>query len=264
MKKKPFLMTKIIIVILAVVLLSSCSPAAQSATAVSAGETITGSPSGTATMLSSPTAGPSPTATVYYTPTPDLRLKPEQWQQWPIIPEISQHAIQIYEQGLAMGNDPHAFSKVGDCQNIPESFLGIYDKPGTYDLTDQFQYLQDTIDYFSGSFIRESQAVRGGFTAPSVLLPLWADPVACNAGETPLECEIRIHNPSIVIISMEFWFKGRTPETYANYMRQIIDYAISKGVLPILATKADNVEGDNSINLTVADACLSAVMAVCC
>jgi hypothetical protein len=35
-------------------------------------------------------------------------------------------------------------------------------------------------------------------------------------------------------------------------MRQIIDYAISRGILPILSTKADNVEGDQSINLATA------------
>ena len=253
LKNNNFQIEKIITFLLAAAfLLAGCAPTLQSTPVDGMEQMVSGNPSTTTTIDASLTAGPSPTATTYYTPTPDLRLKPEQWQQWPVIPEISPHAIQIYEQGLSMGNEPKAFSKVGDCQNIPESFLGIYDKPGLYDLTDQFQYLQNTIDYFSGSFIRESQAVRGGFTAPSVLLPLWADPVACNAGETPLECEIRIHKPSIVIISMEFWFKGRTPDSYAAYMRQIIDYVISKGVLPILATKADNVEGDNSINLTVA------------
>ncbi|MFC2064839.1 hypothetical protein ACFLXB_07065 [Chloroflexota bacterium] len=253
MKKNKRQFQKILIILLtACFVLAGCAPAAQSTPVVDQQPTNITSPSETPTNVASHTPGPSPTATTYYTPTPDLRLKPEQWQQWPVIPEISPNAIQIYERGLGLGNDPHAFSKVGDCQNIPESFLGIYDRSGAYDLTDQFQYLQDSIDFFAGSFSRESQAVRGGFTAPSVLLPLWADPVACNSGETPLECEIRIHNPSILILSMEFWFQGRTPESYAGYMRQIIDYTLSKGVLPVLATKADNVEGDHSINLTIA------------
>jgi hypothetical protein len=198
---------------------------------------------------SSPQFTSSPTPD--YSPTPDIRLRPEQWQDWPIVPEISPRAVQIYEQGLMLGNDPHAFSKVGDCQSITEAFLGIYDKPGQYSLA-QYEYLQESIDYFAGSFGRESQSVRGGFNAASVLLPLWADPTACNSGETPLECEIRIHKPSIILISLEVWYEGRTPETFAGYLRKIIDYSISKGVLPVLATKADNVEGDNSMNLTVA------------
>jgi hypothetical protein len=234
------------------IFLAGCSPAndfSPSAT-TQVGQTDIPNYPGSTQAISSPT--PSSTPNPNYSPTPDVRLKPEQWMDWPIVPAISPRAAQIYKQGLAMGNDPHAFSKVGDCQSITEAFLGIYDKPGQYSLGDQYQYLQETIDYYKGSFGRESQAVRGGFNAAAVLLPLWADPNACNSGETPLECEIRIHRPSIVIISLEVWFKGRTPDTYAGYMRQIIEYAISKGVLPVLATKADNVEGDNSINLTIA------------
>jgi hypothetical protein len=245
-------MKKSILIILTIVLLlAGCAP-------IEASTPTSISQSGQSTLTS--TFDPAlPTSTLQFTssptpdhsPTPDLRLKPEQWQDWPIVPEISPRAVQIYEQGLAMGNDPHAFSKVGDCQSIPEAFLGIYDKPGQFSL-EQYEYLQETIDHFKGSFGRESQSVRGGFNAAAVLLPLWADPTACNSGETPLECEVRSHDPSIIIISLEVWYKGRTPETYAAYLRQIIDYSISKGVLPVLATKADNVEGDNSMNLTVA------------
>ncbi|OGN72227.1 MAG: hypothetical protein A2X25_00770 [Chloroflexi bacterium GWB2_49_20] len=246
-------LTKILHLLLtSVILLSGCAPTAglTPTSTVPAGQTsLTSTPDPTQPR---PTPEFTSSPTPDYSPTPDLRLKPEQWQDWPIIPEISPRAIQIYEQGLALGNDLHAFSKVGDCQSIPEAFLGIYDKPGQYDLTDQYQYLQETIDYYAGSFGRESQSVRGGFNAASVLLPLWADPNACSSGETPLECEIRLHKPSMVIVSLEVWYEGRSPETYAGYTRQIIEYAISRGVLPILVTKADNMEGDNSINLTVA------------
>ena len=50
-----------------------------------------------------------------------------------------------------------------------------------------------------------SEAVRTGFNVASVLTPLFANPENCQPGETPLVCEIRIWNPSIVIISMETW-----------------------------------------------------------
>jgi len=235
----------------AALFLAGCAPKVEPtpASVSQTGQSTPTSTSDPALPTSSPQFTSSPTPD--YSPTPDLRLRPEQWKDWPIVPEISPRAAQIYEQGLAMGNDPHAFSKVGDCQSITEAFLGIYDKPGQYSL-DQYEYLQESIDYYKGSFGRESQSVRGGFNAAAVLLPLWADPTACNSGETPLECEVRSHDPSIIIISLEVWYKGRSPETYAAYLRQIIDYSISKGVLPVLATKADNVEGDNSMNLTVA------------
>ncbi len=180
------------------------------------------------------------------------RLAPELWQKWPVVPTATTRSREIYRLGLAMGNDPHHFSKVGDCQNVPAAFLGFYDKPGAYELPTGYQSLQETIDWFAGSFNRASQAVRGGFNVASVLSSMWADPQACKAGETPLDCEFRLYKPSIVLISMETGFEGRTAAVYEKYMRQIIEYAIAHGASPILATKADNFEGDDSINLTTA------------
>ncbi|HEX7598535.1 MAG TPA: hypothetical protein VF518_10000 [Polyangia bacterium] len=186
------------------------------------------------------------------TPTPDTRLPPEKWQEWPVVPAATGRSKQIYQQGLALGNDPHAFSKIGDCQSVTAAFFGIYEQPGAYQLPQAYQQLQNTIDWFKGSFGRDSQAVRGGFNVASVLSSLWADPKVCQAGETPLDCEFRLHKPSLVLISMETGFEGRTAAVYEKYMRRIIEYVIAHGASPILATKADNFEGDQSINLTTA------------
>ncbi|HEX7552876.1 MAG TPA: hypothetical protein VF378_04940, partial [Geothrix sp.] len=151
-----------------------------------------------------------------------------------------------------MGNDPHAFSKVADCQGIREVLLGAYDLVGYYHLSPENADLQQTIDWFAGSFNRNGQAVMGGFNARAVLQPQFADPAACLPGETPIACEYRVHRPSIVLISLEFGYDGRTTENYVQYMRTIIDFYIGKGVLPILATKADNFEGGDSLNLATA------------
>ena len=169
------------------------------------------------------------------------------WMKLPVIPAISEHALEIYARGIAAGHDPRAFSKVGDCQNVPSMFLSIFDHPGFYTLGEPYEYLQRTIEWFKGSFSRESQAVRRGFNAASVVSPLWADPEFCEQGETPLQCEIRLHNPSVAIVSLETWWAGK-PENYEKYVRQIIEGLIDQDVLPILATKADNLEGDHSIN----------------
>ncbi len=179
-------------------------------------------------------------------------LPPEQWQKWPVLPVVSDHALDIYRKGISEGHDAAHFSKVGDCQNIRQYFLGMFDSPGRFYLGDKYAYLQKTIDHFSGSWVRISESVRTGFNVASVLTPLYANPQNCKAGETPLDCEFRIWNPSIVIISMETWTAGRPVAMYDNYLRQIVEYAIAHNVLPILATKADNLEGDNSINLTIA------------
>jgi hypothetical protein len=194
------------------------------------------------------TAPAAPTAT----PIVETRLPPEQWREWPVVPELTGREVAIYQHGLSLGNDPTHFSKVGDCQAIKEVLLGIYDLPDRYTLTENQGYLQETIDHFTGSFNRDGQAVRGGYNTAAVLSPVWADPEACQPGESPIACEYRLHKPSFVIISLEVWWEGRTVDRYVEYMRQIIEFYIDNGVVPILSTKADNVEGDHRINLATA------------
>lgn len=212
----------------------------------------------TATSVPSPTVSAGTTAPrpVEASPTPEFveapRLPAEKWQQWPVIPSLTRRARDSYFKGLALGTDPHAFAKVGDCQCVNAAFFGIYDQPGVYAFPKGYEHLQETIDWFAGYFNRESAAVRGGFNVASVFVPLQADPKVCRSGETPLACEFRAVRPSIVLISMETGFEGRTAAVYEKYMRQIIEYALDQGALPILATKADNFEGDHSINLTTA------------
>ena len=169
-------------------------------------------------------------------PTEDTRLLPQDWQEWPVIPEVTNNARAIYTQGITMGNNPHAFSKVADCQNVSNAFLGFFDHPGKYDQIEGVEELQDTIDNFSGYFDRDGQATQYGFNAAAVLSPLWADTEVCLPDENPLECELRITRPTFVLISLEFWFEGRTPDVYERYMRQIIEYTIAQGAVPILAT----------------------------
>ncbi len=249
-------MKRIIPLLIILIVLSACAPAPTSAPGLTPNLTPDSIPFGdtgtpdTALPVSGATATVSVTSP-NVSPTPDLRLPPEKWQEWPVIPQVSARAREIYQNGLALGNDPHAFSKIGDCQSIPASFLGLYDTD-RYTFAPEFQFLQETVDFYAGSFNREGESVRGGFTAAAVLLPFRANPEVCQPGENPMACENRIHNPSVVFISLEVWFEGRMPDVYEKYLRQIIEFNIEQGALPILATKADNVEGDHSINATVA------------
>jgi len=190
--------------------------------------------------------GPSPT------PTADTRLLPKEWRTWPIVPALSPWLAEVYERGLTQGNDPTHFAKAGDCQNIPAAFLGFYDIPGRYRLDADETYLQETIDYYAGSWDRDGVALDGGFNFPAIFTPLRADPELCEQGEDPLACEIRTYKPAFIIISMEFVYEGRTSQNYEEYLRQAVDYALSKNVIPIVITKADNVEGNHSINLATA------------
>ena len=191
-------------------------------------------------------------ATEVSAPTPHPTLGPDEWMTLPVVPEVTDTAREIYARGQELGRDPTHFSKVGDCQTNTGFYLVDFDHEGWYGLG-EYAYLQDTIDYYQGSFSRTSLAMRDGYNVAAILTPLRADPKQCEKGENPIQCEFRLHNPSIAIISLETNFNDRPADDYGKYMRQIIEYSIEQGVVPILATKGDNVEGDNSINAEIAE-----------
>ena len=189
--------------------------------------------------------------TVTFTPKPPLAEGA--WMQMPAVPvEISDSMRLVYERGLEMGNDPQRFSVIGDCQNVSSYFLSMFDHTGEYSLGDEYAYLQPTIDYYQGSFSRKSLAVKGGFNVAAILSPLRADPKSCNKNESPLDCELRSWKPSIVFVSMETWWSEKPEEEYDKYMRRVIERILETGAVPIIATKADNLEGDHGINATIA------------
>jgi hypothetical protein len=183
-------------------------------------------------------------------PTPRPSPAPDEWKTWPVIPTLDQNAKDIYQRGQAVGRDPHRFSKVGDCQNITTYFLAYFEKPDLYRLG-EYKSLQSTIDWFMGSFSRESLAVKGGMNVAAVLSPLRANPDFCDKSESPLACEFRLNNPSFAIISMEEAWSGE-PEKYGKYMQQVIEYTLAQNILPVIATKADDLEGGDRINAILA------------
>lgn len=201
-------------------------------------------------ISASPTATPALTVE---TNTPKPPLEKDAWMQMPVVPTgVSDSMRDVYQRGLEMGNDPTHFSVIGDCQNVSSYFLSVYEKPDEYSLGTKYAYLQPTIDYYQGSFSRKSAAVKGGFNAAAVMSPLRADRKVCNANESPLDCELRLWKPSVVFVSMETWWSHKPEEEYEKYMRRVLDRIIEAGAVPIIATKADNLEGDNAINATIA------------
>jgi hypothetical protein len=159
----------------------------------------------------------------------------------------------LYQHGIGNGNNPRAFSKVGDCETVTKSFLGAFDleSPRWYRLG-PFIELQAVIAQFKGSFTRTSVASKTGFTSANMLSSLWAAPSQCQSGETPLDCEYRLHHPSLVIIMLGTNDVNLRRETFEANMRKIIQFWLDKDVVPVLATKADNLEGDGSINAIIA------------
>jgi hypothetical protein len=49
---------------------------------------------------------------------------------WPVVPEATDRVYEIYQRGIELGNDPHHFSKIEDCHNVKEAFMGLFYKPG--------------------------------------------------------------------------------------------------------------------------------------
>ena len=258
----------ILFVLIAAVLLAACSPAESLSedarqqtlsvmvSTMSSTETVDApQPAETLPVASptleqaaqvAPTETPLPTQTL--APTEDPRPDPHHWSSWPVVPWVSGTTKYIYQTGMSNGADPKMVSVIGDCQSEPNVFLGIYDGD-RYVLGEDYVYLEETIAHFNGSFSHHSLSVVDGLSAPSALSPMWADQDQCNPDENPVLCEMRVNRPAFVFINLgTVWKAGASAEKYKEYLRQIVEIVISYGGIPILSTKADNVEGDHSIN----------------
>ena len=212
-------------------------------------ETNTSTPLPDSTV-SSPTQTQVLGTTPTFSPSPSVTGEPADWKTLPVVPMVSEAMVEVFQRGLVRGHDPTRFSKIGDCQNIATYFLAAFDDPKEYRLGSEYAYLQSTIDHFSGSWSRQSLAVKSGMNVAAVQNPFWTltpRPNECNAGETPLACEIRVNNPSIVIISMEESWSGDIGR-YDSYMRNIVKYVLSQDVVPILATRAEEPNPKVTIN----------------
>ena len=199
---------------------------------------------------------PTNTGTVPASPLPEDTATPtkgaEDWKELPIVPEgVSAAMKEVYQRGLADGHYADRFSKFGDCLNNPTYFLSSFDN-GTYQLGEEYAHLQETIDHFAGSWSRTSIASKGGMNVAAVQTLYYTNPEHCSTSESPMVCEIRVNNPSIVLISYSEWWADKPTSGFEDRLRSVVDYVLSQDVVPILGTKADNFEGDDSINAAIA------------
>jgi hypothetical protein len=205
------------------------------------------------TLTPSPEFTPSPlpaTSRPILASTPQpARLDPNDWKSWPVIPaNVDPSLSRVHERGLSLGNDPRAFSIFGDCQTQPDEFFGVFETDPT-SLQGLSPRLRETVDYFDGSFTREASTSQDGTTPGALLWTQWhRGEYGCTFAETPVECELRVNRPSFAIIQVGTHFESRN----AEYLREIIGQLLDAGVVPILATKADNRELDERINRDMA------------
>jgi hypothetical protein len=154
----------------------------------------------------------------------------------PVMPDqVSDTVREIYEHGQELGNNSTVFSLVGDCNSDTRAFLFPLDFD-EYDLG-PYAELEPTVQYFSGSFSRDSIGGRFGYSALTVLDPWFADPNYCQRGESSVSCEYRASKPSVAIILFGANdVVGLTPQEYSDSMHQIVQETIDAGIIPVLHT----------------------------
>jgi len=208
---------------------------------------VTGTSSPSPTNTSQPVTIPVATEV----PTTTQPLSCDNWQSLPVIPVVSETTRQLYERGHTSGNDPQAFSKIGDGEISTAWFFTAFDLGEDYYDLGPYQNLLSVIEYFDGSFERIGMAARRGFNTNLILDSSASDMNLCESSESPLSCELRLHRPAFAILSLgtnQVWRR----DDFAAGMRQILDVLLSKNIVPILSTKGDNLESDHSINRTIA------------
>jgi hypothetical protein len=192
----------------------------------------------TATATAEPTLTPSSTPTV--TPIPVLVNGIPVDEIVIMDQEVRRQIRETFARGQELGRDAHVFSKIGDSVTLTPHFLTFFDS-GRYVLG-EYEYLQPAIDYFAGSFERYGVATRIGLHAWSLFDPLWADKDWCLPNEDMVACELRLNNPSVLLIRLGSNDAG-AEAAFNDNMRALVEYALENGIVPILGTKADRFEG---------------------
>ena len=238
-------------VFIILLLITACQPSpADTLPVESTQEEVVASPTATPEPIPSETVAP-PSPTPDYSPTPDTRLTSHYWREWPVVPTLSVYAQTILANLLQEGKlDPHTFSKVGDCQMTSDTFLGGY-ALGKYPIPDGHEA---TVEWFSISMTSESVTAEKGLGISSVLNPMFgfgAGYKQCKRNESPIDCELRTRKPAVVLIGMGTNWIPNAEVKFDQYLREVVDTIINTGALPILATKADNVEEDWMLNETI-------------
>ena len=165
-----------------------------------------------------------------------------------VLPDAVRRSIAgIYAKGQTLGRNQRAFSKVGDSTMVWPPFLAAFDDATAYKLG-AYGALQSTVTHFAGSFARSSLAVQKNLHSWGEFDAALADKAQCKSGEGPLACELRLSNASIAIIRLGV-NDAYVPDAFESSMRKIVDTCLANGVIPILGTKPDRLEGpDNTIN----------------
>lgn len=154
---------------------------------------------------------------------------------YPVIPLSFGQAAAIAARGRALGVDPGALSKVGDCLTDNPHFLSPFAQQAAN--FGAYPNLGAVVEVFRESLGATSHAALDGLVTSAVLDPTFANPFVCQPGETPLRCEYRIRRPSVAIIMFGAQDLLFTPaDVFNRNLRQIVHETIAAGAIPLLST----------------------------
>ncbi len=164
---------------------------------------------------------------------------PPRRMRLPGAPTVSRKVQQLYRDAVRAGRMPGMATVIGDCNSEHPVYFGRFGA-GAFDLA-PYPELQNAARAFAASFRRVSIATSGSFNAAMAFDPTWSDPRKCKADEGPLACELRLSNASVLLISLGTGDTFTWRDFERNY-KAMIDYALASKVVPILVTKADDLE----------------------
>lgn len=225
---------------------SAVSHTAVQTPADTAVATATATPTLPPTNTPLPSVAPTATDTPTATPTPLPPLNGLTIQDILIMDEATAaNARQIYANGQQWGRDPRAYSVLGDSTVMTPHLLARFDRDDL--ILGEYAYLQPTVAHFRGVWKRFGVATNYGLHAWSVFDPLWADKNWCVPNEDLLTCEFRLQNPAFLFVRLGSNDAG-SPSGFSYNVRLVIEQAIANGIVPIIITKPDRFEGDNTNN----------------
>jgi len=155
------------------------------------------------------------------------------------IPAVTPFMRRTVNLSRWLGKDPTLFTVVGDCNSESTAYLGRL-AAGTFTLPDGAEYLRPTVERFAASFSRYSLATHGSFGAEAMFDSTWTDPSLCG-DDGPLGCELKLSRASIAFIALGTGDQYTWQDFEKNY-RAVVEYTLAADVLPVLVTKADDLE----------------------
>ncbi len=159
---------------------------------------------------------------------------------FPAVGRSTGRARAIFQAGRAAGRDPNVVAKVGDCSTEHWFFLSPF-AWGKYNLG-PYTSMQDVINHFGDSLAYNSEAANNGYNVNSVMNPDYANPGVCQPGESPMDCEYRIHNPSVAVIMFGTSdLLVMSAYEFDFYLRDIVRLTIEQNIVPILSTFPSNL-----------------------